>query len=109
MPILLGGSNKINEQQERLLSELVEKNCTGELKLLKTNFLPYGTAWNTNKNYTQGRSFSDWGASIPGIALSTTLEFPYSNVSGVAVSKDNARAFGKAIAYSIMDYLKTLE
>ena len=68
----------------------------------------FGKAWNTNKNYHEGISFKRWATTIEGIALSTSMEFPYANVSGTPVSKDNARIFGKAIAYSMMDYLKLL-
>ena len=105
----VGNNNKTIEKQQVLMSKLVEKNCTNELKFYSNNFMFYGSAWNIAKNYTQGRSFSGWGCTIPGIALSTTLEFPYANVSGIAVSKDNARIFGREVAYSIMDYLKSLK
>ena len=58
--------------------------------------------------FLKGSNFSEWASTIPGIALSTTIEFPYANVSGIVVSKDNARVFGRALAYSIQDYLKSL-
>jgi dienelactone hydrolase len=53
-------------------------------------------------------SFSQWASGIENISLATTLEFPYASILGVQVTKDNARAFGKALSYSLMDYLKGL-
>ena len=89
-------------------SEILEDHTTGDLKFRSGDFLPYGTAWNTGKSYIKGRSFSQWAATMENISLSTTLEFPYANVLEIPVSKDNARAFGKAVSYAIMDYLKGL-
>jgi hypothetical protein len=54
-------------------------------------------------------SFSRWTKSLEGISLSSTLEFPYANVSEIPVSKDSARIFGKAIAYSIQEYLQLIK
>ncbi|MBE9510050.1 MAG: peptidase M14 [Bacteroidetes bacterium] len=106
---LVGSENKVNEQQQILFSDLLEKNCTGELNFYRKYFMCFGKAWNTNKNYHEGISFKRWATTIEGIALSTSMEFPYANVSGAPVTKDGARAFGKAIAYSMMDYLKLLD
>ncbi len=105
---LVGTEDTINEQQQIIFSDLLEKNCTGELNYYRKDFMYFGKAWNTNKNYHEGISFKNWATTIEGIALSTSMEFPYANVSGVPVSKDNARIFGKAIAFSMMDYLKLL-
>ena len=104
----IGNKNKAIQQQQLIMSDLVAKNCNDELRFYGKNFMKYGTLWNTDKNYTQGASCSQWGTTIPGIALSTTLEFPYANASGIAVSKDNARMFGGSMAYSIQDYLPSL-
>ncbi|WP_372947277.1 M14 family zinc carboxypeptidase [Mariniphaga sp.] len=87
-----------------IFSKFLEKNSIGELKLFHENYLPFGENWNTDKNYSQGMSFSRWASSLEGISIATTIEFPYSNVSGIMVTKDNSRVFGKTIAYSINDY-----
>lgn len=105
---LVGGKSKIREKQQIVMSNLIEKNCNGELKFYSKDFLAYGTLWNVASNTSEGPSFGMWGSTIPGIALSTTIEFPYANVSGIAISKDNARVFGRTVAYSIQDYLKSL-
>ncbi|MCK4826067.1 hypothetical protein KA005_60530, partial [bacterium] len=72
---------------------------------------PFGTSWNKYKKGSNPKtmSFRRWVSNLEGIRLASTLEFPYANVSGTPVSKDKARIFGKAIAYSMMDYLKLLD
>ena len=74
-------------------------------KYYHNGFLPFGEKWNISSNYTKGKSFSSWENDIEGIDFATTLEFPYANVSGVPVSKDGARTFGKSVAFAIQEYL----
>ncbi len=99
---------KIVAKQMRF-SDLLEDHAKGELRYRSADFLHYGTAWNTKSNNTKGKSFSQWAKGLDSISLATTIEFPYANILGVQVSKDNARAFGKAVAYALMHYLKGLE
>jgi hypothetical protein len=106
---IAGISDPEIEEQQIIFSRLLEKNSTGDLKLYHKNFIPYGTSWNTSDNYSKGMSFSRWAGTIDGILLSGTIEFPYANVSGVPVSKDGARIFGKTVACSINEYLLKLE
>jgi hypothetical protein len=106
---LVGNSDSTIENNQIVFSKLLEKNSIGEIKLNHSNFLPYGVGWNSAKNFTAGMSFSRWTKSLEGISLSSTLEFPYANVSEIPVSKDSARIFGKAIAYSIQEYLQLIK
>ncbi len=96
-------------QNQIFFSQLLEKNSLGELKLYHKNFLPYGKDWNTGNVFSEGTTFATWASALEGISLATTIEFPYSNVSGIFVTKDNSRIFGQAIAHSIQDYLESLE
>lgn len=104
----VGASESELEKNQIHFSKLLEKNSAGELKLYHRDFLPFGKSWNTGSNYSQGMGFKKWASTIEGISLATSLEFPYANVSGVMVSKDNARAFGEVIAYSIKEYLESI-
>lgn len=105
----VGSEDRIKEVQQIIFSEFLEKNCTGELKHYRKNFLPFGEAWNNPSQYKDGVSPRHYLSSIEGVSLATTIEFPYADVSSITVSKDKARVFGKAIAYSFMDYLNSLE
>jgi hypothetical protein len=106
---IAGNSNPEIEKNQIIFSKLLERNSVGDMKLYHKNFIPFGTSWNRADNYSKGMSFASWACSIKGIRLSGTIEFPYANVSGIPVSKDAARIFGKALAYSFKEYLKNLE
>lgn len=103
---IVGSSDKSIEQNQMLFSQLLEKNSSGEIKSCHKNFLLYGKSWNTGANYSQGTSFSKWAGGIGGIHLSTTIEYPYANISGIMVSKDNSRVFGEAISFSFQEYFE---
>ncbi len=105
---LVGSSDKQNEQNQIIFSQLLEKYSLGEIKLYHENFLPFGEAWNTNANYSQGICFDDWAGGIKGIKLSTPIEYPYSNISGIMAEKDNSRAFGEAISHSMNEFIKII-
>jgi len=106
---VVGSSNPEIEKKQTMFSRMLEKNAVGDMKLYHENFISFGNSWNTTSNYSKGMSFAHWASSIKGISLAGTIEFPYANVSGVPVSKDGARIFGKAIAYSMQEFLETLE
>ena len=106
---LVGKKDPIMEAAQIRFCDLLEENATGELPFRSRDFLPFGTDWNVGGSYTKGMGFSQWATGIDNISLATTIEFPYANILGVQVSKDNARAFGKAVAFSLMDYLKDLD
>ena len=106
---LVGKKDPGMEAAQIRFSDLLEKNATGELRFRSGDFLPYGTSWNTQNSFTKGLSFSQWASGIENISLATTLEFPYANILGVQVTKDNARAFGKAVSFALLDYLKGLD
>lgn len=104
---LVGSSDPVNETEQIKFSKLLEKLALGELRYNHFNFLPFGKAWNKQENYDQGVSFDSWAQTIPGIKLCTTLEFPYANVLGTQISKENAREFGRALAYALMEFLRS--
>jgi acetyl esterase/lipase len=105
---LVGNKDPIMEAAQIRFSGLLENHSVGELKFRSGDFLPFGTAWNVQQSFTKGLGFSKWAAGLDDIGLATTIEFPYANILGVQVTKDNARAFGKAISFALMDYLKGL-
>ncbi len=106
---LVGSPFPKTEKNQLQFTKLLEENTIGELSFYKKYFLSFGVRWNVANSYSKGDSFTAWAAKLPDVSLSTSLEFPYANVSGTMISKDGAREFGKAIAYSIKDYLLLLE
>lgn len=74
-----------------------------------SNDLPFGQAWNSGKNYTQGIPMARWAADIPGVRLATTIEIPYANVGDVTVTTEKARAFGATLVTAMRHYLESLD
>lgn len=97
------------EKNQMAFFKLLEKNSFGDLKSYHTSFLPFGTSWNTSENTSKGSSFTMWASNLENISMAGTIEFPYADISGIPVSKDGARIFGKTIAYSIQEYMRKME
>lgn len=69
------------------------------------NDLPFGKGWNKPENYKAGKSFAAWAGELEGVRLATSIEIPYANASGAAVTPTTARAFGHNLAGAIRQYL----
>jgi hypothetical protein len=106
---IAGNAEPEIEKNQIIFSKLLEKYSYGEIKSYHRHFIPFGTSWNTAANYTKGKSFGSWAGTLDGIKFAGTIEFPYANVSGIMVSKDGARAYGKTVAYSICDFIQNIE
>jgi hypothetical protein len=102
---MVGSMDSLNQTRQMIFSRLIEQYAAGELRYSHDNFLPFGQAWNKAGNYRQGKSFGSWATELEGMSVAGTLEFPYANVLGTAVTKDNARIFGRAMAFAIQEYL----
>lgn len=94
-------------QQERF-SRILEENQSSPLRFHKENNMPFGQGWNTGQNWTEGDNFSRWASGLDGIHLSTSIEIPYANASGTAVTPENARHFGHDCARAIRRYLESV-
>ena len=60
--------------------------------------VPYGVSWNTDANYTQGKTLSRWAAEQPWNDSSFSMEIPFANSGAATFTPDKIRAFGKALA-----------
>jgi hypothetical protein len=70
------------------------------------NDMKFGTSWNTATNFTAGKNFTDWVASLNEVKLATIIEFPYALASGHTVDQENSRLFGKDLTIAIFNYLQ---
>ncbi|HRE49883.1 MAG TPA: M14 family zinc carboxypeptidase [Flavitalea sp.] len=95
----------IQRQQYAFLRQLIAAG-TGPLRLdTDTSFLPFGVSWNTSENYSEGRNFSSWAASLPGTRMASTLEAPYATHKNITVTPQNLRLLGKDIASGLYRFL----
>lgn len=103
---LVGSANsRIAAEQLRLI-QMLSRHNQGEVKFdAEKGFVPFGTSWNTAKNFVQGKSFSAWASELEGTRLSTTIEIPYSLNNGQLLTPDNLRVFGRDMAFALGEYL----
>jgi len=106
---IVGNSDESVWREQCRFGRILEEVRQGPLIYRASDNLPFGQGWNTGGNYRQGRSCSQWAASLEGIRLATTLEFPYANVHGQAVTAQSARAFGQRLAKAIRRYLERMD
>jgi len=88
--------------------QVLEQANESPLPYRASNNLQEGEGWNKSGNYTAGRSFGRWAEGIEGIYLSATLEVPYANAGGQAVTPESARAFGRSLAKAIRAQLEDI-
>ena len=101
----VGGPNQEIWKETEWLAAILEREQKGPLKYSTSDNMPYGKAWNTAKNTTQGMSCSQWTSRLPGIRVASTIEFSYSNANGGEVTAGSARAFGADVARALRVYL----
>jgi len=106
---LVGSSNtKIWLQQTRF-SSIFESVRTGPLDHKASDNIPFGQAWNTDKNYSSGKSCSRWASELKGVKMACTIEIPYATVRAAAVTPLSARALGRDFARTLRKYLEELD
>ncbi len=105
---LVGNSNETIARQETEFMKYLAANNREEVKYdLEKGIVPFGTAWNTAENFSQGMSFGRWASGLDGIRLATTFEIPYSVNDSQLLNPDNLRGFGRDVAFSILQYLRS--
>ncbi|GAA5225284.1 hypothetical protein GCM10025777_59150 [Membranihabitans marinus] len=102
--IVGGEKGVVNEKVFSLLLEESSQTLNSLPYYEKDNLL-FGQSWNTSKNYTKGQNFRGWVENLDKVRLSTTLEFPYAEVSGVPINPSNARLFGKTLAFAMHKFI----
>ena len=85
---------------------VLESVRQGPLPYHTTDNLPFGQGWNAGQSYGDGKSFGRWASELPDIGFASTIEIPYANASGAAVTLDSARAFGRDLATAVRTYLQ---
>ena len=103
--IYLVESDGPTTENVRRFARILESTRQGSLPFRASDNMPFGKGWNTSSNYTSGIPFSHWAGALPGIHFASTVEIPYANVSGRAVTAESARAFGADVAAALRVFL----
>ncbi|PWU08685.1 MAG: peptidase M14 [Verrucomicrobia bacterium] len=102
---LVGSRRPDSWRAQQRFGGILERAQTGPLVYHAADNLPFGQQWNTLDNFKQGTSAADWAASLPGVKMATSLEFPYANAGGREVNQQTARAFGQDLARAVREYV----
>jgi hypothetical protein len=95
--------------QEKLFCRLLQSVNSGKLKVHENIYMSWGTDWNNPTAYIPGElTFSQWASTIEGVRLPVSIEFPYANNEGQAITQDNSRAFGIDLVKAVKQYLQQL-
>ncbi len=88
-------------------SEMLERVRRGPLPYHKGNNLAFGEDWNTEAAPPgeEPKRFSDWMVRVAAAELGVTLEVPYANAQGAAVTGETARGLGRDLAAAIQKHL----
>ncbi len=106
---LVGNHDERIWAEQQRFSIILEDVRTGPLPYRPDDNLPFGRAWNTHANYGSLKTCSQWASELDGIKLAATIEIPYADVRGNAVTAETARAFGADLARALRAYLQLLE
>ncbi len=104
----VGQANERLWQRLTVFSEMLESLPPAGLPYRASDNLPFGKEWNTAERRGEGKSNGAWAGEIPDIDFASTVEIPYANASGVAVTAESARAFGRDLALAMQRFLQTL-
>lgn len=105
-PYLVGCDLEETSRQMFRLSPLLARHCPDCAPYVDSDTLPFGTAWNTGGNYTQGMTIKRWAAMQPFVRTSQTIEIPFANFREKTQTPDTIRAFGAGVCHAIVEYLK---
>jgi hypothetical protein len=102
----VGSEHEDHWNKQRRFAAILARTQAGPIRFREQDCLPFGTAWNTGRNWQQGRSCGAWAQeAFPAAALVASLELPYADALGVEVNADSARAFGRDLARALAEML----
>jgi hypothetical protein len=105
---IVGGSKPEFLEREREFVTTLARVARGPLPFHPTEcYLPFGVAWNTNANYSAGRSNSGWARdTFPDARFCGTIEIAYASALGAEVTADSTRQLGRDLAQAILEHVQ---
>ena len=100
---LVGNPDAEIWQRQQEFGRILQQVQTGPLVYHTKHNIPWGQAWNTGK---EPKSCSRWTAGLPGVLVGVTIEIPYADAGGPAVTAESARRLGHDLARAIRRYLE---
>ena len=102
---LVGINDERTHPAMERFAALLERHCPPEAPYFAADTLPFGVAWNTGGNYTQGMPLSRWASRHPFVRFGRTLEIPFANFREKTQTPTTIRAFGRGVAAALAEFL----
>lgn len=87
------------------LGAILARRAPADFPYSPADDVHFGELWNTNDNYTQGRTIVRWAADLPWQPEAVSIEVPFANTHDVTVGPTAARHLGRALAGAIRNFL----
>lgn len=91
-------------KRQTVFAHMLESERQGPLVYLERNNMPFGQAWNNDREFKGGYSNTGW-ATAAGASLPLAIEFPYALSSNQEVTQSNSKSFGYDMASALEEYL----
>ena len=93
-------------ENEARFSALLEKLQCGSMRYRAADNTPWGTDWNTDRNYAKGMSSIRWAmGNLPSVRICRTYEVPFANANGAVVTGETCRELGRDTAKVVRAFL----
>lgn len=102
----VGQPNQQIWQEVNALSAIWERLPSVSIPFEKSNNIPFGETWNTDKNFVDGKSFTWWASELSNVRLAAAMEMPYASASDAAVTPASYRELGRSLAEALRLYLQ---
>ena len=102
-----GPEEEYYAEQQKIFSQMLEKNSPAEAPHYSRHNIPFGTLWNTKSNYGNnpgGLNCSGWIRKAIQPRFASAIEIAYAKAGDVDLTTDSVRKLGRAIAETILEY-----
>ena len=98
---LVGSDDPAMWRRQQQFSAALEAVRSGPIAYDPADNLPFGKAWNTAANFGEPVTHARWVAGQLASGLATTVEVPYADAKGRAITADDARLLGRDLAAAV--------
>ena len=100
-----GAEEEYYAEQQTIFSGILERRSPAEAPHFTRNNIPFGTKWNTRKNFPgSGFNCAGWIRHACKPVFASSIEIPYAIIGDIPFTTASARALGRSIAESIIEY-----
>lgn len=102
---LVGNQSPQVADRQVAFMKVFKAHRTGSVDCHHGGVLPYGEAWNTAANFSQGENAADWAAqTFRDARIVASFEIPYANSEGIEMNPESERSLGRDLAVALLHH-----